>query len=92
MQEERTPAAEHSLTIRARSALTLCGILDVPSFCEQTIVAETSAGDLTIMGEELHISRLNLDEGQVSIEGTINALEYSAPRQKGRSVLGRLWK
>jgi len=92
MQDEHSAAAEHSLTITNRAGMTLTGVTDVPSFCEQTIVAETANGDLTIMGDGLHIARLNLNEGLVSIEGTINALEYSFPRQKTKGVLGRLWK
>jgi len=92
MQTEHSATAEHILTLTNRTGMTLSGVTDVPSFCEQTIVAETAGGELTIMGEGLHISRLNLNEGLVSIDGTINALEYAYPRQKTKGVLGKLWK
>lgn len=82
---------EHHLSIDNRSGMTISGVTDVPSFCEQTIVAATVCGDVTIMGEDLHISRLSLNEGIVQIDGTVNALEYSA-RSGKKGMLGRLWK
>ena len=82
----------HLLTIDDRAGVTLTGVTDVPSFCEQTIVAATVCGDVTIMGDGLHISRLSLNEGLVEIEGTVNALEYSAHSSGKKGFMGRLWK
>ena len=92
---ERAPGANapHTVNMEGRGRMTLTGVMDVPSFCEQTIVADTSEGALTIIGEELHISRLHLGEGVVQIEGRVSALEYAdRPSAKGRGVLGRLLK
>lgn len=83
----------HSITLEGRNRMTLTGVSDVPSFCEQTIVAETSDGSLTVIGEELHISRLHLGEGIVQIEGRVSAMEYAdRPSAKGKGVFGRLLK
>ncbi|MBQ3223811.1 MAG: sporulation protein YabP [Clostridia bacterium] len=92
MQQEHPGAQEHTLTLQNRKGMTLTGVTDVPSFCEQTIVAQTACGDLTIIGEDLHISRLNLGEGLVSVEGSVNALEYTYAKPKTKGVLGKLWK
>lgn len=91
MQNEQA-TLQHRLTIDERTGMTISGVTDVPSFCEQTIVAATVCGDVTVMGEDMHISRLNLNDGVVQIEGTINALEYSAGSAGKKSLLGRLWK
>ena len=92
MQNEQTTARQHQLSIDNRSGMTISGVTDVPSFCEQTIVAATSCGDVTIMGEGLHISRLSLNEGLVQIDGTINALEYTSRAQGKKGLLGQIWK
>ena len=92
MQNEQGVEKRHLLTIDDRAGVTLSGVTDVPSFCEQTIVAATVCGDVTIMGDGLHISRLNLNEGLVEIEGTVNALEYSARSAGKKGLIGRLWK
>lgn len=91
MQNNTNAPAEHRLSIVNRTGMTLSGVTDVPSFCEQTIVAATVCGDVTIMGEGLHISRLNLNEGLVQIDGTVNALEYASHSAK-KGLLGKLWK
>ena len=93
-KDARSPVREgHALTLENRSRMTISGVTDVPSFCEQTIVAETDDGTVTVIGDGLHISRLNLGEGVVHIEGRVNALEYGdAVPQKARGIFGRLLK
>ncbi|MBQ1893137.1 MAG: sporulation protein YabP, partial [Clostridia bacterium] len=53
---------------------------------------KTDAGDMNIAGECLHITRLDLDNGQVVIEGEIGLIEYEEPipKKKG-SLLSRLF-
>ncbi len=74
----------HTLTLDNRETLTLTGVTDVPGFDEETVNVKISAGSLIIKGEGLHISRLSLDTGEVSVEGRINSLQYFGDvRQKG---------
>ena len=40
------------------------------------MVLETSLGILTINGEELKIEKLNLEEGEIALNGNIYALNY----------------
>jgi sporulation protein YabP len=81
----------HTLTIDGRNRATITGVNDVDSFNEAMIVMNTSAGALTLVGSSLHISRLNLEDGQLLIEGQIDALEYDE-RARGKGGLGRLFK
>ena len=67
---------KHSLTLDNREFLTLTGVTDVPGFDEETVSVKTEAGALIIKGESLHICRLSLDTGEVSVEGRINAFQY----------------
>ena len=32
---------------------------------------------MTITGEDLHITKLNLDEGMLIIDGTVDSIDYS---------------
>lgn len=88
--------AEHSLNLSNRQRLELSGINNVIAFDEKEIVLATNLGYLTINGEELHINMLNLDEGKVAIQGTINNMAYKPQgtdiKAKGKSVLNRLLK
>ena len=66
----------HNVIMKDRSELTLSGVTDVDSFDESTIIAYTDYGDLTITGTNLHISSLNIDKGELSVDGRISALSY----------------
>ena len=46
---------------------------------------------LTVRGKELHLSRLSLDQGEVDLEGTVEALVYSNGPVRGRHRPGS-WK
>lgn len=86
--------AEHSLNLANRQRLELSGINNVIAFDEKEITLATNLGYLAINGEELHINMLNLDDGKVAIQGTVNNMAYKAQgtdiKAKGKSVLNRL--
>ena len=90
--EARTPARPHVLTLEGREKAVVTGVEDVGSFNEQTVVLLTSAGALTLLGDGLHISRLNLQDGELLVEGRIAALEYDDRNKSGRGLLSRMFK
>lgn len=74
----------HSLILGNRKRAEICGISSVGSFDEGQVVLETSLGVLTIDGRELHIVRLDLDRGEVVIEGVICGAVYSDEEERSR--------
>ena len=86
---------EHKVLLTNRKNGSFSGILDVLAFDMTEILLETETGMLTIKGKDLHVNRLNLEKGEVDIEGDIGALEYSAvpkPGEKAQSLFGKLFK
>ena len=80
----------HILTLDNRSLLTLSGVEDVVGFDDQTISVRLSDCGLVVKGASLHISRLSLDSGDVSIDGRISSLQYIGASSKNlRSKLFR---
>ena len=50
---------------------------------------------LMIKGEDLHVSRLTLDKGEVDVEGKVDSLTYSdvgGVGHKGESLLAKLFR
>jgi len=88
--------AEHSFSLANRQRLELSGVTNVITFDEEVIVLATNLGYLSVNGEELHINMLNLDEGKVAIQGTVNNMAYKPQgtdfKAKGKSMLNRLLK
>ena len=66
----------HILTLDNRKLLTLSGVEDVPGFDEQTINVKLCDASLVVKGTGLHISKLNLESGDVVIDGVISSLQY----------------
>ena len=79
----------HQLTIEGQRHARITGVVDVESFHEQEAVILTEAGMLILSGEELKLTRLDPDSGQVIVDGRIFSLEFEQPALK-RSLFGRL--
>ena len=48
-----------------------------------------------IKGNDLHVTRLTLEKGEIDLEGRIDSLAYSdvgSVKKQGESFLGRLFK
>ncbi|HOB20873.1 MAG TPA: sporulation protein YabP [Candidatus Atribacteria bacterium] len=85
----------HSVLMENRERVTITGVEDVDSFDESAVLLVTSLGYITLHGVDLHINKLNLDEGQLIVEGEITGLEYSdqdGPKAKGGGFFGKLFK
>ena len=76
MAEEKKSVSRHAVTIDRRNAVSVTGVLDVISFDEETIIAETEMGILIIRGANLHVNKLHLDSGELSVDGEIVSLTY----------------
>lgn len=73
----------HKLTLNERSTLTMTGVTDVVSFDENTVILHTQLGTLVVQGKDLQLKTLCVEGGHVAVEGTVAALLYEEPRQKG---------
>ena len=92
MPEEKKPQV-HNLMMENREKLTVSGVIDVDSFCEDTIVLYTDMGTLTIKGSDLHINKLSADTGDLVINGDVDSLVYSnGMKNKGEGMFARLFK
>lgn len=91
-EEKKTQLINQNVIMENRKNLTVTGVKDVDSFDEQTVVAFTNLGELTIRGEELHITSLNLDVGEFSMQGNISSLSYSDTEQRTGGIFSRIFK
>ncbi len=82
MEEERR-SGNHLLSVENRKQVMASGVLDVDRFDEKAVVVLTNMGVLTVEGEDLHINRLNVESGEIAIEGEIDRLQYSDLKEKG---------
>ncbi|SDJ83706.1 sporulation protein YabP [Natronincola ferrireducens] len=67
----------HSVILENREKLSISGVEHVNNFNSELIVVDTTAGVITIKGEELDVKKLSLEDGNVSISGTVHSMVYS---------------
>lgn len=82
----------HRLSLDERERLIVSGVEDVESFDENTIVMDTVKGTLIVRGNGLHIDKLSLDGGELSVEGTVDALLYEDQRRDSGGLFSRLFR
>ena len=79
----------HQVVIEGQRRARITGVVDVEGFHEEEAAVLTEAGLLILTGEELKLTRLDPDSGQVIVDGKILSLEYEQPSLK-RSLFGRI--
>ena len=82
-EKNRIPAKPHHVIMEDRAKLSVTGVEDVISFDENEIITRTGQGNLIIRGTGLHIGKLPLDSGEVSIDGLVRELCYEDPAPMG---------
>ena len=87
MAEERKKDTRHRMILEDRERMSITGVIDVLSFDEESIIAETEKGMLILRGNNMHVGKLNLDEGEVSVDGLIDTIEYSEGGIDRKSVV-----
>ncbi|MGN1442483.1 MAG: sporulation protein YabP [Acutalibacteraceae bacterium] len=84
--------SSHSLILENRNKLSLTGVTDVDSFDETAIVAYTDYGELTVSGTDLHICVLNIEQGELTVEGNISGLNYLNQQPKSSGFFSRMFR
>lgn len=93
--EERKSSGKHKVVIDERECTSIEGVSEVISFDEENVVCETTMGTLMIKGTDMHVEKLNLEQGILTVIGEVEALEYSEPgsfSKGGGGILGRIFK
>ena len=94
MEDRQVPKA-HKLVINNRKTSMVTGVLDVLAFDLNEILLETEQGMLNVKGKDLHVNRLNLEKGEVDVEGFIETLSYSqvpTSIKKPENLFGKWFK
>ncbi len=77
--------SKYGLQMKGRTELTVEGVHDVLRFEETDVLLDTELGLLEVEGAQLRILRLDPQQKQVALTGTVNGLFYvdTQPRKRG---------
>ena len=86
-----TNSSKHTVTLTERSLLTVTAVDEVVSFDETAVTLSVGDRLLNISGNDLSVTKLSLQDGEVVISGGVDAVVYFEQTKK-KSLLGRLKK
>lgn len=87
--------ASHKVHMLDRKRCNMTGVTEVISFNDNEVILDTVQGTMHMKGVDLHVKNLNLEKGEIDLEGTIGSMMYSedhALRQRGEGFLARLFR
>lgn len=93
--EDNKLTKSHKVSVVNRKNGNFTGVLDVISFDISEVLLETEQGMLNVKGKDLHVNRLNLEKGEVDMEGIIDVLSYSqvpTSPKKSENLFGKWFK
>lgn len=92
--EEKKILSTHSLMLENRQNGRITGVKDIKSFDEKEILLFTQVGKLVIKGEQLHVKQLDLEKGEVDLEGKVDSLTYLSKNTDNRdeSLFKRMFR
>lgn len=90
--ENKQLAMPHHIIVEDRRTVTVSGVTDVESFDEQMVILRTDQGELMIKGFGIHINKIDVAAGDLSLEGEIYSVEYTDSQPTAGGFLGKLFR
>lgn len=72
-----------SVIIENRKKFIISGVKDVIAFDEETVMLDTVLGKLVVKGDNLRIQSFNNESGDITGEGKVHAMIYTADEKSG---------
>lgn len=91
IEEKAKGAVRHNIILEGRARLSISGVAEVESFDDNEVIALTSQGNLIVRGSGLHIGSLNVETGDLNVDGLITSLVYEETGPSN-SLWSRLFK
>ena len=94
-KQDTTNTYSHGVSLVERKNLMITGVKKVENFDTEQFLIETSMGFILVKGQELELIKLDTVQGNVSIRGVINGINYledNAKKSKESSIFNKLFK
>ncbi len=91
MNEPKTNQIPHRILLEERARMQISGVSEVICFDEESVSLHTVRGGMTVEGKDLHITTLNIDRGEVVIDGMVSGVFYTGEQATRPGFFGRLF-
>lgn len=85
MDKQNNSALPQNIILEGRKKLSVSGVEDIDSFNEKSAVIFTTLGIIEVKGSDIHMNKLNLESGEIVLEGEFDSLIYpDSSAEKGK--------
>lgn len=74
--KQTNPPKEHILTLSNRNSLNISSVEKVISVKPDLVQLKSSAGDIVIAGQNIEVTKLDLDQQTLSLNGKFDTIKY----------------
>lgn len=82
----------HIVHIDNRERIEITGVTKVDTFNEDDVILHTVMGILNIKGKNMKVNKLNVDTGDMLMEGMVYSMNYLSKDKEKGSILKKLFK
>lgn len=76
MDKQNQSTTPQNIILEGRRKLSVSGVEDIDSFDENSAVIFTSMGLVEVKGSDIHMNKLNLESGEIVLEGEFDSVIY----------------
>lgn len=94
-KQDTITSYSHGISMIERKNLMITGVKKIENFDTEQFLIETTMGFIVIKGSELELIKLDTVQGNVSIRGLVNGINYledNAKKHKESAIFNRLFK
>ena len=94
-KQDSLTSYSHGISLVERKNLSITGVKKIENFDTEQFLIETSMGFILVKGTDLELIRLDTVQGNVTIRGIINGINYlddNSKKNKESSIFNRLFK
>ncbi len=95
MDKDTIITSSHSISLNERKSLVITGVKKIDSFDDLEFLLDTTMGYITIKGTDLEIVKLDTFQGNVTIKGRVDSINYADDKNKKdkeSSMFSKLFK
>ena len=80
------------VVLRNRNNLSLSGLESVYEVNQTRLQLLVSGSSMVVMGENLSVTKLDVESGIIEVNGLINSITYTGEVAKNRNIFKRIFK
>ncbi len=94
-KQDTITSYSHGISMVERKNLMITGVKKIENFDTEQFLIETTMGFIVVKGADLELIKLDTVQGNVSIRGIVNGINYledNAKKSKESNLFNRLFK